>query len=249
MTFPNFKNKHLEESLFHPNNFIDYTGVSRKNLPKNYILIWDKKLALRTIRKYGLQPELRLNRIFHHAGAYRKGDIGLIRFQGIGSPNAVTIFEELIALGGKNFISIGTAGGLLEEGIFLCDRAIRDEGTSLHYLAHSKYAFPNKELSNRFGKILFVAGLKFRKATSWTIDAPYRETKAEIAQYKDEGVATVEMEASALFAVAKLRKVRIAGAFVVSDVIGKKWEPKFHHVNLRKGLDQVIAAAFNCLKK
>lgn len=247
MTFPNFRGKHLEEALFHPNNFIDYTEISRVGLPTNYILVWDKKLTNRAIRKYKLEQEPRLNRVFHHAGAYVRGNIGLIRFRGIGSPNAVAVFEELIALGGKRFISLGTAGGLLEEGVFLCDRAIRDEGTSSHYSAHSKYSYPDEKLTEALGIHLRKVGVDFRTATTWTIDAPYRETKAEIETYKREGVATVEMEASALYAVAKLRKVKIASVFAVSDVLGKKWEPKFHHINLRRSLDKISEAAFSCL--
>ena len=247
MAFPNFKNKHLEEALFHPEEFIAYKKIEISHLPKKYLLIYDKKLLARLLRKYKLRPDNKLNRVLAHVRSYTYKDISIIKINGIGSPHAVTVFEELIALGGKLFISIGTAGGLQQEGIFLCEKAIRDEGTSSHYEAHEKYAYPDKILTDNLEKSLKYKGLNFKRSTSWTIDAPYRETKAEIKQYKEEGVATVDMEASALFAVARLRKVKIASAFIVSDVLGEKWEPKFHHFNTKKGLNDLVEASLHCL--
>jgi len=249
MVFPNFKGKHLEEALFHPEEFIKYKQIDRAGLPKKYIFIYDSKLLSRLIRKYDLKPEPVLNRVLAHVRSYSNHGIGLIRMTGIGSPHVVTVFEELIALGGKRFLSLGTAGGLQKEGIFLCERAIRDEGTSSHYEAHEKYSYSDKSLTDKLGKSLDKLGIKFQRATTWTIDAPYRETKAEINQYRKEGVATVEMEASALFAVAKLRKVKIASAFVVSDVLGEKWDPKFHTLNLKQSLNKLVEAGFDCLRK
>jgi purine-nucleoside phosphorylase len=103
-------------------------------------------------------------------------------------------------------------------------------------------------LTNKLGKAIKNIGLNYETSTSWTIDAPYRETKAEIKKYKKQGIATVEMEASALFAVAKLRKVKLASAFVVSDILGEKWEPQFHTMNLKKTLHKLIDSGVACLK-
>ncbi|MEM3341686.1 MAG: hypothetical protein QW728_03245 [Thermoplasmata archaeon] len=90
----------------------------------------------------------------------------------------------------------------------------------------------------------------FKKATSWTINAPYRETKAEIQNYKKQNVATVEMESSALFTVAKIRKVKIASAFVVSDVLGEnKWDPQFDAKHVNQKLNQLFDSALECVLK
>lgn len=92
--------------------------------------------------------------------------------------------------------------------------------------------------------------IRYNTGTSWTIDAPYRETRAEIQRYKKEGVQTVEMEAAAMFAVGKLRKVRMAAAFSVSDIIGgEEWEPSFHARHVKDNLTVLIDAAFKCLSK
>lgn len=242
MTYPSFQNKHLEEALFSPSDFVRYKKWSGK-FPKKYILTYQSKALNYFIRKY--QPKK--HKLYSLLNIYTYKDIGFVRMTGIGAPNAVAVFEELIALGGKKFINIGTAGGLNHEGVFLCEKAIRDEGTSYHYIPHGEEVFPDKKLTENLEKCIEKQEIDFFRGTTWTIDAPYRETKAEIKHYIDQGVSTVEMESSALFAVAKFRKVEIASAFVVSDLLGKKWKPKFHTFDVRKAQNKLIDAAVKCL--
>jgi purine-nucleoside phosphorylase len=92
--------------------------------------------------------------------------------------------------------------------------------------------------------------LKYFVGTSWTIDAPYRETVAEAKQYQKEGVATVDMEASALFAVAKYRKVELGSIFTISDSLAElEWKPKFHLNKTKKGLETLYKVAVDVLLK
>tara|TARA_Y100000034_G_C6791317_1_gene354329 strand:- start:131 stop:880 length:750 start_codon:yes stop_codon:yes gene_type:complete len=245
MVYPNFKNKHVEEPLFNPHDFLQYKKRDYPNFPNKWIITWQKSVSNHLAKKYKLkkvkwklQGEVRI-----------KGDIGIIKMNGIGSPHAVTVFEEIIALGGKEFLLIGTAGGLKEQGIFLCEKSIRDEGTSSHYEQHGKYAYPDKSLMQKFGKAIERKALPYEIGTSWTIDAPYKETKAEVKKYKKEGVVSVEMESSAIFSVAKFRKVKVAGAFMISDVLGdEKWEPKFESKHMKSMLNKLIDAGFECLE-
>jgi len=242
MAYPNFVNKHSEESLFHPSDFIKYRKLKGK-FPKKYLLTYQSSAKSYFVRKY--KPKK--IKLYSLLNIYTYKDIGFVKMAGIGSPNAVTILEELIALGGKEFLNIGTAGGLHNEGVFLCDKAIRDEGTSHHYLPPGDLAYPDKEFTEKLSNSLQKSGLAFETGTTWTIDAPYRETKAEVARYVKEGVKTVEMEASALFSVAKYRSVKIASAFVVSDLLGEKWLPKFHRFNVRKAQNKLIDCGVMCL--
>lgn len=244
MAYPNFENKHAEDALFHPSDFIKYRKW-KGTFPKKYILTYQSKAKNYFVRKY--KPKK--IKLYSLLTIYVYRGVGFVRMTGIGSPNAVTVLEELIALGGREFLNIGTAGGLHNEGVFLCDKAIRDEGTSHHYMPQGDLAYPDKELTEELRKSLQRSSLQFDTGTTWTIDAPYRETKAEVARYVKEGVKTVEMEASALFSVAKYRKVKIASAFVVSDVLGKKWLPKFHRFDIRKTQNKLIDSAVNCLLK
>ena len=65
------------------------------------------------------------------------------------------------------------------------------------------------------------AGLEVAVGATWTTDAPYRETAEEVAYYRGDGVLTVEMEASAVFAVAQARGVHLASAVVLDAVLGE----------------------------
>lgn len=163
---------------------------------------------------------------------------------GIGAPQIVAKCEFLIAWGVKEFISIGTAGAIAKELTFgdliLCDRAIRDEGTSHHYLNFDKYAYPTDggALAKK------MQSVPHRIGTSWTSDAFFRPTLEEIIHFQNEGVLTVEMEASALFALATSRKVSMSAAFVISDLLTtEEWHPQFYSEKVEKGLDTLLEIA------
>lgn len=181
-----------------------------------------------------------------------KNKVAVIGRFGIGAPVVVTLLEELIAFGTKRFISIGTAGTLQKHiqigSLMVCDKAIRDEGTSHHYLKSSKYAYASKSMTEKIKKSLEKFKQKYFVGTSWTIDAPYRETVAEAKQYQKEGVATVEMEASALFAVAQYRKVDLGCIFTISDSLADlEWKPKFHLKKMKKSKELLYKLALDVL--
>jgi len=245
MSYPQFKNKHLEEALFNPEHYTTYVGYKKGDFPIKYIFVYSRK-ALAYFRKKYHPKKIKYS---SQTDIYKYKTVGLVRMSGIGSPHAVTVMEELIALGGKIFLNIGLAGGLKEDGIFLCKGALRDEGTSHHYLPHGNFIYPDKDLTKKLSGCIRKLNLQYSDGLTWTIDAPYRETKKEIEHYSKKGISTVEMEASALFAVAKYRKVKIAAAFVVSDVLKREWEPKFYKREVNKNLKLLVDAGVNCLTK
>jgi len=246
MNYPNFKNKHSEKALFSAKDFVTwgkYLIEEPKIKPSKYILIYYPYVVNYFLRKY--KPlkfrQHWLMRVYQHKG------LAVAALTGIGAPNAVVVLEELIALGGRQFINIGSAGGLKDFGFFLCDRAIRDEGTSHHYIAPGKYSYPDKGLTDRLGKSMKKLGCNFEPGTTWTIDAPYRETKKEVQHYRSQGVKTVDMEASALFAVASVRKVKMASAFIVSDILSDdRWDPQFDARHVRQNMKLLLDAAIQC---
>jgi uridine phosphorylase len=235
MTFPNFKNKHGNDSMFSPQEFLDYQksihGFDDQSVPERIIICYSRTLFKNIESQFGF-TKVNFSQHIYISG---KGDntIGLAANFGIGAPTTVTLFEEMIAMGGKEFISIGDAGTLQSNlsigDIVVCEKAIRDEGTSHHYEKAAKYAYPSEDLVNRITRVLSNEKKSFHVGVSWTIDAPYRETVAEAKHYQKEGVLTVEMEASALYTVAKYRGVKVASMFMVSDSLAElAWNPKFH---------------------
>jgi len=257
MKFPNFKDKHLEDSIISPSEFMEYQKEQGKyptfKKPEGLIFCYQKSLIQyvlenhKTTKVEGFYGEMYLL-------DETEGKLAIIGKFGIGAPVVVTLFEELIAFGIKKFISIGTAGTLQKHikigSLMLCDRAIRDEGTSHHYVESSKYAYASKVMIENIKESLNKFNQEYFVGTSWTIDAPYRETVAEARQYQSEGVATVEMEASALFVVAEYRKVDLGAIFTISDSLAElEWNPKFHSKKTKQGLEILYKVSVDALLK
>ncbi len=254
MPFPNFKNKHLQDALISPDYAIRYKKIlgihPRCKAPEGAIICYEKSLIDYIVKRY--KPK---KFRFICGDFYLIDDkIGVVGNFGFGAPVAAVVLEELIAFGVKKFITIGAAGTLSKNlkigDIVLCEKAIRDEGTSYHYFKYAKYAYPSEKMLAKIKKFLDESGQKYFIGPSWTIDAFYRETVGEAEYYRKEGVLTIEMEASALFSVAKYRKVEIAAIFAISDLhYGLEWTPKFHSDKFKKGFQNVFEIAKNVLIK
>ncbi len=138
-------------------------------------------------------------------GRVRYGIIGGV----VGASFAVLIAEELFAVGCKLLVSLTSAGQISPVGpppyFILIDRALRDEGTSYHYLPAARYAAADAALLEQAQAVLHGADLLIARGSTWTTDAPFRETAATIAARRAEGVLAVEMEAAALYAFAQAR--------------------------------------------
>ncbi len=127
----------------------------------------------------------------------------------VGASFAVLIAEQLFVSGCELLISVTSSGQLVEVDappyFILIDKALRDEGTSYHYLPPSAYAFRRTALDSLADSIPAKARHVIRGGT-WTTDAPYRETTEAIAYAKSLKLLAVEMEASALYAFAEARE-------------------------------------------
>lgn len=241
--------------MFSPRDYLDYQKKREEydkfKPPEGVILCYSKKLLEHVLKRH---KTTKVQRFYGEMYLLNetKNKIAVVGKFGIGAPVVATLLEELIAFGVKRFVSIGTAGTLQKKlrvgDLVVCEKAIRDEGTSYHYLKSSKYAYASKEMTERIENALDSLEQEYTVGTSWTIDAPYRETVAEARQYQKEKVATVEMEASALFAVAQYRRAQIAAMFTISDSLAElQWSPKFHFKKTRGGLEILYKAALAAL--
>ena len=128
--------------------------------------------------------------------------------------------DTAIAWGVKQFISIGAVctiqKGLSQGDIIVCDRAIRDEGISHHYLPYAKYAFPSRDPTEKLISVLDDMNKGYHVGTSLTSDAFYKISKEEVEFFQRDGVVCAEMEAAAEFAVVSLHEdVKIAAIFTL----------------------------------
>lgn len=251
-TFPNFPKKHQYESLITPKAFMDYhktTGLyPQYSAPHTVIFCYYDRLFNHILQNYrhqqcnGILSKVYL--LLDHPGV-------AIANYGMGAPFNVLKLEQCIVWGARNFISIGLAGGLQKDlaigDIILCNKAIRDEGTSHHYVPNAKYAHASPVMQKKLAAALEKKHLTYRTGTTWTTDAFFRETKEEILHYQDEGVACVEMEAAAQFSVASLYDdVQFGAMFTISDNFADlEWNPSLEGEKAWKALNALFEAALD----
>jgi uridine phosphorylase len=142
--------------------------------------------------------------VFTLAGA----ECGVIPYA-VGASFAVLVAEELFASGCRLLISITSAGQIVPAGqppyFVLIERALRDEGTSYHYLSPAPYSALRPALKRCLQDAFADAAVPVLTGATWTTDAPFRETSEAIAFARAEGILGVEMEAAALYAFAEAR--------------------------------------------
>ncbi|CAN1558469.1 WcaG Nucleoside-diphosphate-sugar epimerases [Mycobacteriaceae bacterium] len=167
----------------------------------------------------------------------------------VGAPFAVLVAEQLSASGSEVIISVTSAGRIASPGhlpsFVLIERALRDEGTSAHYLPPTRWSHLHPGLRaglhNAFDQLpqIVVPGW------SWTTDAPFRETAAAIAAAAAEGIACVEMEAAALYAYAEASGARVVCLAHITNTMAVEGEDfeKGHDNGVHDALAVVLAAA------
>lgn len=149
----------------------------------------------------------------------------------LGAPYCTGIFEEVIALGAKSLFFAGSCGcldGSIEDyGIILPTSAIRDEGTSYHYAEPADEIELDKKVISSVESTLKELGIGYVKCKTWTTDGLYRETRKKVENRKKMGAKVVDMECSALCAMAKFRGVDFGELFYAADDLSKSvYDPR-----------------------
>ena len=186
---------HAAPSVFEPANLLR-EARRQKNLPQAEV----PEICL-------LDPDGDIVRALHQAGrtAMRFGIVGCA----VGAAFAVLVAEELFASGCRFLVSVTSAGQITPLGappyFVVIERALRDEGTSYHYLPPSDFADAEPGLVAEAMAALRGAGPPVYCGATWTTDAPFRETAAAIAANRARNILAVEMEAAALYAFARAR--------------------------------------------
>lgn len=149
----------------------------------------------------------------YHTDMYDVMDEGVefgIVGRAVGASFAVLVAEEMFAAGCSLLISVTSAGQIqaLDEPPYflLIEQALRDEGTSYHYLPPSEYVGIDDDLRARVSNAFSNIPVPVYSGTVWTTDAPFRETALAVEKAKAAGIHAVEMEAAALYAFAQARK-------------------------------------------
>ena len=167
----------------------------------------------------------------------------------VGAPMAAGQIEEITALGCKKFIVCGGCGVLQKDiavgNLIIPISAVRDEGTSYHYVKPTREICANEKVIKVIEETLSLQNVPYIKAKTWTTDAFFRETPAKVELRKDEGCVTVEMEAATYMAVAQYNNVDLGQILYAGDSLaGEEWDhrgwnnrEKVRELMLRLALD------------
>lgn len=255
MSFPNVPEKHRLEAVVAPEAMLAHRRRGGRlgvfDPPNGAVICLQRGLPERLRWRVRIR---RLGRLMGDLYAVRatQGRVAVLTGFGLGAPIVASQAEELIALGVTRLVSVALAGGLradLAPGtIVVADRAIRDEGTSHHYLEPGRQVASDPGLVSSLARALAATGSPPIVGGAWSTDAPYRETKEEVGLYGAEGVLVVDMELAALLAVARVRGVRAAGVLVVGDnLAGGAWKPPERLDAMERSLERAYRAAIEVL--
>ena len=205
---------HAAVSVFEPANLLREArrqkGLVPAAIPEICLLDPDGDIlrALRGAGRATLSPAWAC----YHTDLYEFDEDGM-RFGiigcAVGAPFAVLIAEELFVSGCRFLISMTSAGQIVAQGeppyFVVIDRALRDEGTSYHYLPPGEFAEADGALVAEAMRALGEVALPVCQGAAWTTDAPFRETAGAIKEAEARNILAVEMEAAALYAFARAR--------------------------------------------
>lgn len=228
-----------------------------KDFPRTAVSFFSKALMEKCIDLY--HPK-KIAELSHSSGNFpiyviNENGIDIAVYQSmLGAPACVLQYEEMIALGIKNLVLVGSCGCLdktIEEfSIIIPHEAVRDEGTSYHYYPKNDEIRMNARVVKILEKVLRQRETCFIKTKTWTNDAFYRETKAKVKRRKEMGCRVVDMECSAMIAVAKFRKVNFGQLFYSADNLDSDyWDPRnLRNYELEKR-NHLIPLAIACAKQ
>jgi nucleoside phosphorylase len=245
------------ESAFTPESVIDAVKVSRNlssiSVPDVCVLEFDGDLTDHLVQSEAVQPWPTWA-CFHTPMFAMEVDgtpCGIVP-RAIGGPYAVLVAEQLLASGAKVIVGLTSAGRISPQlsipSLVVATAAIRDEGTSYHYLPPSRTVSAPTALISLLESQLKQLDLPVQGGFVWTTDAPYRETQEQIEAYAAEGVLAVEMQAASLFALAQARKAQIGVVAYVSNAIDHAGGPfdKGPDVDGIRVLQAIFRACLGC---
>ena len=183
--------------------------------------------------------------------AGKRNDRVAVCHSSFGAPAAGMLLEKLVASGINRVLMLGLAGSICSDcalgTVFVPTRGIREEGTSYHYLRAETEVKPSEHLQKLIRDGL--KGTSYMEGGVWSTDAPYRETRGKVLKFSGKGVKAVEMECTALMAIAQYRKIEFGAILVISDeLFGKSWREGFDSIevkNSQTALSETAARILN----
>jgi uridine phosphorylase len=223
------RSDHVAPSVFRPENMLREArrqkGLPAGSVPPVCVLDPDGDIVAHVRRTFDATPCRHWACYHSRMWTWRLGELscGIIG-RVVGGSFSVLVAEQLFASGCGLLVNIASAGQITDVGpppyYVLVERALRDEGTSYHYLPPSNYVAADPALLTLASDALARAGHQVYRGDTWTTDAPFRETAESIARRRREGILTVEMEAASLYAFAAASRRPVLCLAHVSNQLG-----------------------------
>ncbi len=231
-----------KNAIFKPKSF----GLD--NFPSKALIIYDDDYFARLNSKHKLVD------VIDSSGS-KKDNFAILNNEYLiispneGAPISAIMLEMAIASGVRSVVAFGTAGSLdgevLPHEIIIPAAAIREEGTSYHYMPESEDIEQDEASINILKSEIQKHGLGYLVGKTWTTDAFFRETQGKVEEMKARGCICVDMECSALIAICKFRNIKFAQFMISFDNLDKDHK----HRDVYGGLisDTILDIAFGAL--
>lgn len=256
---PIFTHKdHLLPSVFTPENLLREArrqkSIPEGSIPRVCILDPDGDIVqnLITSGRAKLNPYWACYHTHMYNFTYEGIEFGVVG-NAVGASFAVLVAEEMFACGCELLISMTSAGQIVSKGtppyFVLIEKALRDEGTSYHYLPPSQFSNINPKLLESLRGVFEKSQPPIIPGATWTTDAPFRETEAAIGNCRSQGILGVEMEAAALYAFAQAKNKPVICFAHITNQMGN-FENDFEKGEAQGSLDAIeviYKAAETCL--
>lgn len=205
-----------------------------EDMPEIVVSCFERSTFGRMLERYGGEEFAHISianmYVPIYSTVYKETRIALVMMY-VGASGCAGVCEELYSMGAKKIILFGTCG-VLDKNIDDCsiivpNSAMRDEGTSYHYIPASDEITVNEKYIGCFTEMLDELNVNYTVGKTWTTDAIYRETRAKVELRKSCGCVCVDMECSAAAAVAAFREMDIFEFFYAADNLDcEKWDPR-----------------------
>jgi uridine phosphorylase len=211
--------------------------------PETVLVCYQSSTMQYLLNKY---PEFQPSKAVTHFFVTDDSRVGILGDWGVGAPGLAIKMEELVALGAKRFIAVGTAGGLLNThqvaDFIICPKALAEDGVAHLYLPVGKREVEaNAELLIEWESFAKERALpRFNPAMAWSFSALFRETVEAVNRVSKLGCSVVEMEAATLYAIGQEKGVQTLSLFVISDLLtSEDWMPRIKDPAMRNNLHQL----------
>ncbi len=217
-----------KRAVVNPDNLITLV----EGMPKTAVTCFSGNTFQRMLKNFGgekiAETMVANMEIPVYKTTYKGVDLALF-MSDVGAPACIAVLEDIYAMGVERVVMFGTCGvldaAIADCSIIIPDAAIRDEGTSFHYAPPSEEIVVNAKYIGAFKEMLDHIGCSYTVGKTWTTDGVYRETRAKVAKRKEAGCICVDMECSAVAALAQFRDKDVFQFFYAADNLdGETWD-------------------------